>query len=304
MDRAPGAKPKETPALDGAVLIDFASALPFSAVEGSGMGPSVDLVIPNAFPPSFFPAREVVPPESGSLLATLDPKMKLEDELGLIPNGTCDACAEPNKNPVLDAELDDTVSSGLLLLLACERLAVPDDTTPDEGLDLVPVKGDIACEAGAEPNVNPTFDRPLSADAPTPPLLMSTCEGLNMPDDVAPREEGLVLPALAPESEAGDRLDVIPVNKDDTCGVGTLPNVNPTFEVLNDVTSSTLFLSALEGMPDELLVSALNASKDLEFDLKPETGESCGAGEEPNENAPFAVAVSVDTVFCLLFLSD
>lgn len=210
-----------------------------------GKGLSVDPAMPNdAFPPSFFSAREVVPPESGSLLVTLDPKMKLEDELGLIPDGTCDACAEPNKNPVLDAELDDAVSSSLLLLLACERLSLPSDTTPDdEGLDLVPVKGDGACEADAEPNINPTVDRPLSADAPSPPLLLSACDRLNMPDDVAPREEGLVLPAPDPESAAGDGLDLIPVNKD-TCGVGILPNVNPTFEVLDDVTSSTLFLSA------------------------------------------------------------
>lgn len=57
-------------------------------------------------------------------------------------------------------------------------------------------------------------------------------------------------------------------------------------------------------MPDELLVSALNASEDFEFDLKPDTGEACGAGEEPNKNAPFAGAVSVDTIFSSLFLSD
>lgn len=121
---------------------------------------------------------------------------------------------------------------------------MPDDAAPkDEGLDLVPEKGDGACEANADPNVNPTFDGPVSADAPSFSLLLSAREGLKIPDAIAPREEGLVLPALDPDSAAGDGLDVIPVNRDDACGVGALPNVNPTFDVLDDVTSSPLFFS-------------------------------------------------------------
>lgn len=137
-------EPKENPTLDGAVPNDFAFALPFSAAEGSeipddrelhfipadgddssvadlepGKGPSIDPAIPDdAFSPLFFSAREVVPPESGSLLVELDPKIKCEDGLGLIladGETTCDACAEPNENTVFDAELDDAGSAGLLL---------------------------------------------------------------------------------------------------------------------------------------------------------------------------------------------
>lgn len=63
-------------------------------------------------------------------------------------------------------------------------------------------------------------------------------------------------------------------------------------------------------MPDDVptksdfLVSELNASEDFEFGLKPENGEACGAGEEPNKNMPFDGAVSVDSAFSFVFLSD